>query len=148
MGVMLKKWLTKRKLSKFNSDKDAWEYRLHNQIYIESYSKEEPSSKQLDKMSIMSKCASAEKLVDSLTRLREAGAMLEDIPPIKHVSVDKGEITLTNYLTNKDGYPYPIAKVDRDLRSVLDELSTSLVRVRDTSETKHSYYCRKIKSYV
>lgn len=145
---MLKRWLNNRALTKFSDNKNNWEYRLHNQTIIKPYSKEELPSVELDKLSIMSRCATAQRLVESMEQLVQSMGVLEKLPRIKFVSRDKGEITLTHYLTNEDGYPYPVARADEDIRAVLIKMSTSLEAIRSTDDTKYSYYSRTIKPYV
>jgi len=100
---MLFKWLDawqiKRKLSVFNSVESTWDYKLHNQNVLAIYDKDELPSKELDKLSIMSKCGTVEKLISSLEKLHNSMWTLDSLPRIKNISRDKGEITLTKYLT-------------------------------------------------
>lgn len=149
---MLFKWLDawqiKRKLSVFNSVESTWDYKLHNQNVLAIYDKDELPSKELDKLSIMSKCGTVEKLISSLEKLHNSMWTLDSLPRIKNISRDKGEITLTKYLTTRDGYPYSIAKADRELNQLLTKLSDILHKLEGDEEVKYSYYCRTIKPYI
>ena len=98
-------WRNKRKLSRFNSVESTWDYRLHNHNTLPIYTKDELTSKELDRHSIMSRCGTVQKLVEALHALYRAMWVHGSLPKIKNISRDKGEITLTNYLTTRDGYP-------------------------------------------
>ena len=145
---MFKRWLLKRRLSHFNSDKVDWEYRLHNQKVLPLYVGIELTSKALDRLSIMSRCGTVEKLVESLYSVSSAMGKRENLPKIKFISREKGEISLTKYLTTSDGYPYSIKNADGELQKVLGEISDTLERLQDTDEVRCSYYRRTLKPYI
>ena len=141
-------WRNKRKLSRFNSVESTWDYRLHNQNTLPIYNKDELTSKELDRHSIMSRCGTVQKLVESLNALYSAMWVHGSLPKIKNISRDKGEITLTNYLTTRDGYPYSIAIADRELNQILTKISEVMEILESEEEVKLGHYTRTIKPYI
>lgn len=144
---MISKWFRKRKLDKFLANGHSWDYQLHNQDILETYNGKELSSAKMDDIVIMSKCGTVEKLVQVLENYLLAMEGSTVIPRVNGVSGDKGEHTLTNYLTSKNGYPYKVADADSTLVELLQRISTLLDNVKE-EETQYSYYRRVLKPYV
>lgn len=144
---MLSTWLYKRKLKKFNSPESTCDYKLYNHQIMKVYNGKELTSLSMDSITVITKCGSVEKLVEVLRSYLDSIGRLESVPKLKNISRDKGDISLTNYLTKEDGYPYPISKADGDVAELLTRTSELLDNLQD-EETRYSYYRRVLKPYV
>lgn len=145
---MLKNWLNKRKLKIFLSEESTWKYKLDNHRIMETYSGVELTSVMMDSFEMTTKCGSVEKLIHVLTSYLDTIEPLERVPTPTNVSRDKGGITLTNYLTNDNGYPYLIAAADEKISELLVRASVLLDNLAGNNDTRHSYYSRMLKPYI
>lgn len=145
---MLKKWLNKRKVSKLTSQETTWYFKLDNQNCLEVYSGKVPTSFEMDYISVSTRCGTIENVVEFLDKALKAMSTNEHLPKSTGVSRNKGETTLTAYLTKLDGFPYPIRIADEQISKLLFQLSESLAVIKIEDEIRHSYYTRKLKPYV
>jgi hypothetical protein len=145
---MINKWLYKRKLKKYFSKESTWSYKLHHQSTINTFTGKEPPSVVMDSFEVVTKCGSVETLIMVLTKYLDALGSFSNVPKFPNVSRDKGGITLTNYLTKKDGYPYLISISDKELSELLIIASSVLGNLYDTDDTHYSYYSRMLKPYI
>lgn len=145
---MLKKWLNKRKVKKLTSQETTWDFKLDNQGCLELFTGKEPTSFEMDYINVETRCGSVEKVVHALEDALSVMSHLERMPKSAGASRNKGEVTLTHYLTKLDGFPYPIRIADEHVFNLLTQLSDALSTVKSEDENKYSYYTRKLKPYV
>lgn len=145
---MFKQWRFKRKLKRLESDEMPTLEKVRELNTIPPFDGIEPSAYEMDYIEMNTRCHSVQQLIQTIQMYLTTLSTMGQLPKNNNVSPNKGVKSLTKYLTDKQGFPYPIRIADEELFSLLGSVVDALEDAGSADETKFTYYLRKIQPFV